>query len=83
MISRAMRNQTNNLRNMDKWNNDLNAMTHLHKPSDDPVKVGRTLRLQSEITLSTQYSDNLDSAKAWLETTESSLSEVTKVMQRI
>ena len=83
MISRAMRNQSNNLRNMDKWNNDLNAMTHLHKPSDDPVKVGRTLRLQSEITLSTQYSDNLDSAKAWLETTESSLSEVTKVMQRI
>jgi flagellar hook-associated protein 3 FlgL len=83
MISRAMRNQSNNLRNMDKWNNDLNAMTHLHKPSDDPVKVGRTLRLQSEITLSTQYSDNLDSAKAWLETTESSLSEVNKVMQRI
>ena len=83
MISKAMRNQTNNLRNMDKWNNDLNAMTHLHKPSDDPVKVGRTLRLQSEITLSTQYSDNLDSAKAWLETTESSLSEVNKVMQRI
>ena len=83
MISRAMRNQTNNLRNMDKWNNDLNAMTHLHKPSDDPVKAGRTLRLQSEITLSTQYSDNLDSAKSWLETTESSLSEVNKVMQRI
>ncbi|WP_347353562.1 flagellar hook-associated protein FlgL [Acetoanaerobium noterae] len=83
MISRAMRNQSNNLRNMDKWNNDLNAMTHLHKPSDDPVKVGRTLRLQSEITLSTQYSDNLDSAKSWLETTESSLSEVNKVMQRI
>lgn len=83
MISKAMRNQTNNLRNMDKWNNDLNAMTHLHKPSDDPVKVGRTLRLQSEITLSTQYSDNLDSAKSWLETTESSLSEVNKVMQRI
>ena len=83
MISKAMRNQTNNLRTMDKWNNDLNAMTHLHKPSDDPVKVGRTLRLQSEITLSTQYSDNLDSAKAWLETTESSLSEVNKVMQRI
>ena len=83
MISKAMRNQSNNLRNMDKWNNDLNAMTHLHKPSDDPVKVGRTLRLQSEITLSTQYSDNLDSAKSWLETTESSLSEVNKVMQRI
>lgn len=83
MISRALRNQTINLRNMDKHSRDLNAMTNLHKPSDDPIRVGRTLRLQSEISMSIQYSDNLDSGKAWLETTESSLSEVNKVMQRI
>jgi len=83
MISRALRNQTINLRNMDKHSRDLNAMTDLHKPSDDPIRVGRTLRLQSEISMSMQYSDNLDSAKSWLETTESSLSEVNKVMQRI
>ena len=68
---------------MDKHSRDLNAMTDLHKPSDDPIRVGRTLRLQSEISMSMQYSDNLDSAKSWLETTESSLSEVNKVMQRI
>ena len=83
MISQSLRNQNTNLTNMNKWNMDLNAMTNLHKPSDDPVKVGRTLRLQSDISLATQYSDNLDSAKSWLESTESALSEVNQVMQRI
>lgn len=83
MIAQSLRNQNTNLTNMNKWNMDLNAMTNLHKPSDDPVKVGRTLRLQSDISLGVQYSDNLDSAKSWLESTESALSEVNQVMQRI
>lgn len=83
MVSQSLRNQNTNLTNMNKWNMDLNAMTNLHKPSDDPVKVGRTLRLQSDISLSVQYSDNLDSAKSWLESTESALSEVNQVLQRI
>ncbi|MBP2027788.1 flagellar hook-associated protein 3 FlgL [Acetoanaerobium pronyense] len=83
MITRTMRGQNNNLNRMNKWNHDLTTMTNLHRPSDNPVKVARTLRLESDINLNVQYKDNADAAKSWLEKTESAMIEITSVVQRI
>lgn len=83
MITRTMRGQNNNLNRMNKWNHDLTTMTNLHRPSDNPVKVARTLRLESDINLNIQYRDNADAAKSWLEKTESAMIEITSVVQRI
>ena len=83
MITRTMRNQNTNLEKMNKWNHDLSTLTNLHKPSDDPIRVSRTLRLESDISMSIQYKDNIESAKSWLEKTESALNEINSVYQSI
>ena len=83
MITRTMRNQNTNLEKMNKWNHDLSTLTNLHKPSDDPIRVSRTLRLESDISMSNQYKDNIESAKSWLEKTESALNEINSVYQSI
>ena len=83
MITRTMRNQNTNLEKMNKWNHDLSTLTNLHKPSDDPIRVSRTLRLESDISMSIQYKDNIESAKSWLEKTESAFNEINSVYQSI
>ena len=83
MITRTMRNQNTNLEKMNKWNHDLSTLTNLHKPSDDPIRVSRTLRLESDISMSIQYKDNIESAKSWLEKTESAFNEINLVYQSI
>ena len=83
MITRTMRNQNTNLEKKNKWNHDLSTLTNLHKPSDDPIRVSRTLRLESDISMSIQYKDNIESAKSWLEKTESAFNEINSVYQSI
>ena len=83
MITRTMRNQNTNLEKRNKWNHDLSTLTNLHKPSDDPIRVSRTLRLESDISMSIQYKDNIESAKSWLEKTESAFNEINSVYQSI
>ena len=83
MITRTMRNQNTNLEKKNKWNHDLSTLTNLHKPSDDPIRVSRTLRLESDISMSNQYKDNIESAKSWLEKTESAFNEINSVYQSI
>ena len=83
MITRTMRNQNTNLEKRNKWNHDLSTLTNLHKPSDDPIRVSRTLRLESDISMNIQYKDNIESAKSWLEKTESAFNEINSVYQSI
>ena len=83
MIMRTMRDQNTNLSEMSKWNHDLSSLTNLHRPSDDPIRVARTLRLESDINMSLEYKENIQAAKSWLEKTETAMNEITSVYQRI
>lgn len=83
MIMRTMRDQNTNLSKMSKWNHDLSSLTNLHRPSDDPIRVARTLRLESDINMSLEYKENIQAAKSWLEKTETAMNEITSVYQRI
>ena len=82
MVNRAIYNQAKNLQNMSKYNEDLNSMKRIHKPSDDPIMTSRSLKLSSDIIENEQFKRNADAARTWLERTESSLAEITNVLQR-
>jgi len=83
MVSRMMTNMNSNLRSMDKWNNDLASGVTLHRPSDDPVLVARSLKIHTDIAETEQFTRNVDDAYSWLDKTETSLKELTNVMQRV
>lgn len=82
IISRNLMNQQTNLFNMNKLYEDISSTRSLHRPSDDPIRVTRTLRFSSDIRLNDQYQDNISYAKSWLETTDGSLKEINSILHR-
>ncbi len=52
------------------------------RPVDDPVGVERSVSLRNYAAKNKLYLRNLDRAKAWMENTEQSLSELTAVLNR-
>lgn len=83
MVSRMMLNMNNNLRNMDKEQNDLSTGVKIHKPSDDPVLVARSLKIHTDIAENEQFTKNVDDSYSWLDKTETSLKELNNVLQRV
>lgn len=82
IISRNLMNQQTNLFNMNKLYEDISSTRSLHRPSDDPIRVTRTLRFSSDIRLNDQYQDNISYAKSWLETTDGALKEINSIIHR-
>ncbi|WP_427338115.1 flagellar hook-associated protein FlgL [Caloranaerobacter sp. DY30410] len=82
LISNMMRNLNNNLKKMDKIQKKLSSGKKFQLPSDDPIGVSRSLKLNTDIAKIEQYKRNLDDAVSWLEITESAISEVGDVLQR-
>lgn len=72
-----------NLQNMKTIQKQLSSGKEVSKPSDDPFKVARTMQLNTDIDSNTQYNKNILNASNWLDTTDSSLSQVGEVLQRI
>lgn len=83
MSSKMMLNMNSNLRRMDKINNDLTSGVKIHKPSDDPVLVARSLKLHTDLAENDQFKRNIDDAYSMLDKTETSLKELDNVLLRV
>lgn len=55
---------------------------NFRRPQDDPVGVERAITLRNELSKSQHYSRNIMRAKAWMDTTEEALGELTTVLTR-
>ena len=80
--------QNNNLANIntnkiyqDTLSTQMSTQKKINRPSDDPVVAIRALRLRSNVTEITQYySKNIPDAESWLDVTEDSLNNLTKII---
>ncbi|MBP2628681.1 MAG: flagellar hook-associated protein 3 [Firmicutes bacterium] len=52
----------------------------IHRPSDDPTKVVRSLRFNTSLTLNTQYIQNAQDAQSWMQTTDGAMSDFSSIM---
>lgn len=52
----------------------------IHRPSDDPVRVARSLYFNTNLTNNEQYTQNVKDAVSWMDTTDGILSDVSSVM---
>ncbi|MGM9571846.1 MAG: flagellar hook-associated protein FlgL [bacterium] len=83
MMSRNVLYNLNNISNrMSNLQNDISSTVKIHKPSDDPVGAGKTLRLTTSLEKNDQYRTNSDYALSWTDATETALSSLDSVMQR-
>lgn len=82
MINNLMRNLNKNLNRMEKTQQSLSSGKKFVKPSDDPIGVSRSLRLNTEVATMDQYKRNADDVESWLSTTELALSNINDVLKR-
>jgi flagellar hook-associated protein 3 FlgL len=73
----------NNLTRMDKFQAQLATGKKIQVPSDDPVVAARALKLRTDVAEIQQYQRNLKDARSWLEITESALSDMGDIFQRV
>lgn len=52
----------------------------LHAPSDDPIKVVRSLRFSTSMELNNQYTQNAQDALSWMNTSDDDMQDLSKIM---
>ncbi|NRD79398.1 flagellar hook-associated protein FlgL [Bacillus sp. BRMEA1] len=88
-ITQTMMNQTllanlqTNYRNLSQTQQELSSGKKINKPSDDPVAAVRAMNYQSTLNEIDQYKRNVSDGSSWMQSTDSSLDEVTQVLQRV
>lgn len=81
--SQLLRNLNSNLKRMDNLQNQLATGRRINKPSDDPVGISFSMRYRSELSANDQFQRNVDSAKSWLDYTDTMLDQATQVFNRV
>lgn len=82
MVNNLMRNISLNLNRMDRTQRQLASGKKFTRPSDDPIGVSRSLRLNTEVATMEQYKRNADDINSWLTTTEMAISNINEVLKR-
>ena len=68
---------------IDDLQNQLSTGHRINKPSDDPAGVQNAMRLKSNIASVTQWSNNADQALQFMNATDSTMGDMTSMLQRI
>ena len=69
---------------VDKYNTQMTTQKKISRPSEDPVVAIRSLRMQTTLSHLTQYKDNnIADANAWLDVTETALTNMKKILTDI
>jgi flagellar hook-associated protein 3 FlgL len=63
--------------------NQVTSQKRVEKPSDDPLAAARATRLQADLDATAAYGDSVDEAKSWLDASDSALSSLNDVVQRV
>ncbi|HYH04137.1 MAG TPA: flagellar hook-associated protein FlgL [Bacillota bacterium] len=77
------RNINSSMRRIDKRYDEISTGKRIRYPSDDPVGLITSLRLNDQIKEAERYVTNSDSAISWLEASDAALTEMTKVLHRL
>lgn len=82
MIANMMRNISKNQSRMDKLQQNMATGKKFLNPSDDPIGVSRSLRLNTDVSIMDQYKRNIEDAGSWMTTTELATNNMVTVLQR-
>jgi flagellar hook-associated protein 3 FlgL len=55
----------------------------IERPSDDPIGAERAMRLNAQLDSTTAYHSSVDESRSWLDATDTALSSVGDIVQRV
>lgn len=67
---------------MNRFQEQLSDGKIVHRPSDDPVRAIRSLRLNTDLATNDQYTQNVKDALSWMNQSDSALSDLSDILQR-
>lgn len=76
-------NLQRSLRSLEHYSNQLSTGKLFHRPSENPVGVGRVMGYSAAINRNEQFRLNMNQGSSWLENTENSLFNGLDVLQRV
>ncbi|HWQ30246.1 MAG TPA: flagellar hook-associated protein FlgL [Negativicutes bacterium] len=82
MVNNLMRNLNKNLSRMEKTQQQMSSGKKFVNPSDDPIGVSRSLRLNTDVATMDQYKRNADDVASWLSTSEIAVSNISDILKR-
>lgn len=74
---------TKNMSNVQTLQNQLSTGKEISKPSDDPYKASRIIRMYADIGANEQYNDNITDASNFLDVTDTSLTQMSNLLSRV
>ena len=84
MTNNVLHNINNNKNLLSTLENQYSTGKKIQKPSDDPIIAVRALKLRTNLSEITQYTEkNIPDALSWMDTTESSLDVVNAVLRQM
>lgn len=84
ITSNTKTNINGNKINVDKYNTQMTTQKKINKASDNPVIAIRSLRLSTNLSHLNQYLDNnIPDAEAWLDVTETALTNMKSILTDI
>ncbi|MGE5472841.1 MAG: flagellar hook-associated protein FlgL [Ignavibacteriales bacterium] len=83
LVNNMMYNMGNNLGRLDKIQQQLATGKKISSASDDPIVASRALKLRTDVSEITQYNKNVKDASSWLDVTESTVSNMNDILQRV
>lgn len=78
-----MRNLNRNLKQMQKYQNQLSSGKEISKASDNPMLVSKVMDLRNNIMQNEQYNTNIKDTLGWVETQDGALNGMTSTLQRV
>lgn len=84
MISQnLLRNLETAQERMSQLQDQMSSGQRINRPSDDPVGIQNALRMKSSISAVDQWKNNADEALGLMNTTDSTLGDMTSMLQRV
>lgn len=83
MITNMMRNLNQNMLRLDKRQMQFSTGKRIHKPSDDPIGISRSLKIRADVSELDQHRKNVEDATSWLETTELTTRNMGDALHRV
>ncbi len=83
LTTNYLRNLSNNLKQMQKYQNQLSSGKVVSRPSDNPMLISKIMDISNNIVQNKQYNSNIKDTIGWVETQDTALAGVTATLHRL
>ena len=83
LTTNYLRNLSNNLKQMQKYQNQLSSGKVVSKPSDNPMLISKIMDISNSVIQNKQYNSNIKDTIGWVETQDTALAGVTATLHRL